>query len=168
MTESYIFEMFKEDRSECTILAVYFDDMVIAGLFSRPSQRSSMEVMRDRSFFMSQSLYIQDVLGRFKTHPPGPSKKLNGAETPMDHRIRLNKNGSTRMRLKPKDKNVENLEEKCGSDIPCKEVVWGHHYGESMKRDRISHLLSIKYCCDPLSGYNVTCLKHSTLKSRRT
>ena len=56
---------------------------------------------------MFQSLYIQDVLGRIKTHLPGPNTKLNEAETPTDHRIRLHKNGATHMRLKPKEKDVE-------------------------------------------------------------
>ena len=40
----------------------------------------NMEVVRTKEggLFLSQSLYIQDVLGRFKSHLPGPSTRLNG------------------------------------------------------------------------------------------
>ena len=60
-----------------------------------------MEVVRTKEggLFLSQSLYIQDVLGQFKSHLSGPSTRLNGAETPMDLRIRLHKNGATHMRF---------------------------------------------------------------------
>ena len=56
-----------------------------------------MEVVliMDDELFLSQSQYIQGVLGRFKTHLPGPSKRLNGDGTPLNHRIRLHKNEAT-------------------------------------------------------------------------
>ena len=96
-TEQCIYVRFNEDRSEYIILAVYVDDLVIAGSTQKaittfkqqitakyeckdlgPLDRIlNMEVVRTREggLFLSQSLYIQDVLGRFKTHMPGPSTR---------------------------------------------------------------------------------------------
>ena len=108
---------------------MYLDDLVIAGStqkaittfkqqitakydckdWSDLDRILNMEVMRTKEggMFLSQSLYIQDVLGRFKADMPGPSTRLNGAETPMDHRIHLHKNGSIHMRIKRTDKDIE-------------------------------------------------------------
>ena len=112
-TEQCIYERFNDDRSEYNIMAVYVDDLVIAGstqtaitTFKQQITAKydcknlgaldrilNMEVMHTKKggLSLSLSLYIQNVLGRFKTHLPGPSTRLNGAETPMDHRIRLHK-----------------------------------------------------------------------------
>ena len=111
------------------ILAVYVDDLVIAGTTQKAisifkqqitakydcedlgalDRILNMEVVRtkEEGLFLSQSLYIKVVLGRFKTHLPVPGTKLKGAETPMDHRVRLPKNGATHMRFKPKEKDIK-------------------------------------------------------------
>ena len=99
-TEQCIYARFNEDRSECILLAVYVDDLVIAGTTQKAISTSkpqitakydckdlgaldrilNMEVVRTKEggLFLSQSLYIQDVLSRFKTHLPGPGTKLWG------------------------------------------------------------------------------------------
>ena len=94
-TEQCIYVRFNEDRSEYTILAVYMDDLVIAGMTQKAISTFKqqitakydckdlglldriliMEVVRTKEggMFLSQSLCIQDVLGRFISHLPGPS-----------------------------------------------------------------------------------------------
>ena len=98
-TEQCIYVRFNEDRSEYIILAVYADDLLIAGstqkAFATFNQQIiakydgkdlgalvtilNMEVVRTKEgeLFLSQFLYIQDVLGRYKTYLPGPSTRLN-------------------------------------------------------------------------------------------
>ena len=78
---------------------------------------------KEGRLFLSQSLYIKNVLGRFKILLPEPGTKLNEAETPMDHRIIFHKNGATYMRFKPKEKDTERDMEKCGAEVPYREVV---------------------------------------------
>ena len=180
-TEQCIYVRFNEDRSEYIILAVYVDDLVIAGSTQKaittfkqqitakydckdlgPLDRIlNMEVVRTREggLFLSQSLYIQDVLVCFKTHLPGPSTRLNGAETPMDHRIRLHKNGSTHMRFKPSDRDVERGSEKCGADIPYREVVGSLLWLANGTRPDISFAVNqvAKYCCDPRGAHWNAC-----------
>ena len=112
-----------------------------------------MEVVRTREggLSLSQSLYIQNVLGRFMSHMPGPSTKLNGAETPMDHRIRLHKNGATHMRFKPNENDIERGAERCEADVPYREVVGTLLWLANGTRPDILFAVNqvAKYCCDP-------------------
>ena len=49
-----------------------------------------MEATRtvDGGLFLSQSLYVNDVLENFKEYLPAKGSKFNGAETSMDSKIR--------------------------------------------------------------------------------
>ena len=69
--------------------------------------------------------------------------RLNGAETPMDHRIHLHKNGSTHMQFKPTEKDIEKDAEKCGADVPFREVVRSLLWPAN-ELGRTSHLQLIK------------------------
>ena len=40
------------------------------------------------------------MIEKFKEHLPAKGFKLNGGETPMDNKIRLLKNGTTQLRFK--------------------------------------------------------------------
>ena len=52
-----------------------------------------MEVTRtkEEGLFLSQSLFVKDVLEKFKEYLPAKGPKCNGAETPMDNVVRLHK-----------------------------------------------------------------------------
>ena len=84
-----------------------------------------MEVTRtvEGSLFLSQSLYVNDVLEKFKQYLPAKGSKCNGAETPMDNEIRLHKNGATQLRFKQKEIEMEAGVVKCNASIPYREVV---------------------------------------------
>ena len=161
--EQCIYVRFSEDSSEKIILALYVDYLVIAATTQKtittfkltakyeckdlaaPDRILNMEVVRtkDGGLFLSQSLHIQNVLGRFKTHLTGPSTRLNGAETPMDHRIRLHKNGSNHIRLLPKNRDIESGAEKCGAGS----LLW---LANGTRPDiSLAVNLVAKYCCDP-------------------
>ena len=104
--------------------------------------------------FLPQSLYIQDVLGRFKTHIPGPGTTIDWAENPMDHRIRVHKNGATHMRIKPKEKDIEEGMEKCGAEV-MGSLLWlanGTRPDISFAANQVA-----KYCCDSHVAYWNAC-----------
>ena len=63
--------------------------------------------------FLSQSLYVKDVLEKFKQYLPAKGSKCNGAETPMDNKIRFYKNEATQLRFKQKEIEVEARAAKC-------------------------------------------------------
>ena len=136
--------LLKDLKIAVYLWAVYVDDLVIAGTTQKvfttfKQQITSMYECKDLGaldriltkeggLFLSHSLYIQDVLGRFKTRQPGPNASLDWAETPMDHRIRLHENGSTRMRFKPKEKDITKGAEN-GARIFPRERWLGHYCG---------------------------------------
>ena len=110
-TEQCIYVRFNEDRSEFIILAVYVDDLIIAGTTQAAIMKVkqqitasfeckdlgeldrilNVEVTRsvEGGLFLSQSLYVKDVLEKFKQYLPAKGSKFNGAETPMDNKILL-------------------------------------------------------------------------------
>ena len=73
--------------------------------------------------FLSQSLYVKDVLEQFKKYLPAKGSKFNGAETPMDNKIRLHKNGVTQLRFRQKEIEIETGAVKCDASIPYREVA---------------------------------------------
>ena len=172
-TEQCIYVRFNEDRSEYIILAVYVDDLVIAGTTQEAIMKFkqqitakfeckdlgeldrilNMEVTRtvEGGLFLSQSLYVKDVLEKFKQYLPEKGSKFNGAETPMDSKIRLHKKGATQLRFKQKEIEVERGSVKCGESIPYREVVGSLLWLANGSRPDISFAVNqvAKYCCDP-------------------
>ena len=84
-----------------------------------------MEVNRnaEKSLFLSLSLYVKDVLEKLKQYLPAKGFKFNDAETPMDNKIRLQKNGATQLRFKQKEIEIEAGVVKCNASISYREVV---------------------------------------------
>ena len=108
---------------------MYVDDLVIAGTTHEAIMKFkqqitakfeckdlgeldrilNMEVTRtvEGDLFLSQSFYVKDVLEKFKQCLPAKGFKFNGAETPLDNKIRLHKNGATQLRFKRKEIEIE-------------------------------------------------------------
>ena len=60
-----------------------------------------MEVTRtvEGDLFLSQSLYVKDVLEQFKEYLPAKESKFNDAKIPMDNKIWSHKSEATQLRL---------------------------------------------------------------------
>ena len=107
-TEHCIYVRFTEDRSQYLILAVYVDDLIIPGSiqattdnFKSQSFRrfqcnnfggldSILNIKITRSMvgglFLSQYLYIEDMLKRFAKSVGSITTKFNDSVTPMNHK----------------------------------------------------------------------------------
>ena len=61
----------------------------------------NLEVTRtvEGGLFLSQSLYVKDVLEKLKQYLQAKGSKFDGAETPMDNKTRLHKKGATHLRF---------------------------------------------------------------------
>ena len=104
-----------------------------------------------RGLFLSQSLYVKDILEKFKEYLPAKGSTLNGAETPIDNKIRLHKKGATQLRYKQKETEIEAGAVKCDASIPYREVVGSLLWLANGSRHDISFAVNqvAKYCCDP-------------------
>ena len=76
-----------------------------------------------RGLFLSQSLYVKDILEKFKEYLPAKGSKFNGAYTPMNNKIRLHKKGATQLRFKQKEIEIEAGAVKCDASISYREWV---------------------------------------------
>ena len=107
----------------------------------------NMEVTRtvDGSLFLSLSLYIKDVLEKFKEYLPAKGSKFNGAKTPIDNKICLHKKRAT------KETEIEAVAVKYDAFIPYHEVVGSLLWFANGLRPDISFAVNqmAKYCCDP-------------------
>ena len=170
-TEQCIYVRFNEDRSEYIILAVYADDLVIARTtqgqkfecrdLGKIDRILNMEVTRtvEGGLFLSQSLYVKDVLEKFKEYLPAKGSKFNCAETPMDNMIRLYKNGATQLRFKQKEIEIEAGAVKFDASIPYRKVVGSLLWLANGSRSDISFAVNqvAKYCCDPRTAHWNAC-----------
>ena len=68
-----------------------------------------MEVTRtlERGLLLSQSLYVEDLLEKFEQYLPAKGSEFIDAETPVDNKIHLHKNGATQLQYKQSKIEVE-------------------------------------------------------------
>ena len=168
-TEQYIYVRFNEDVSEYIFSAVYVDDLVIAGttqeavmIFRQQITAKyeckdlgeldrilNMEVTRTvvGGLFLSQS----HVLEKFKEYLPSKWVQVfNGAENPMDNKIRQHKKRATQLQFKQKEIEIEIGAAKYNAGIPFREVV-GSLLGlaNGSSPDISFAVIQVaKYCCD--------------------
>ena len=93
----------------------------------------NMKVTRtvEGGLFLSQSLYVMDVLEKFKQYLPAKGSKFNGAETLMNNKIRLHKKRDIQLRFEQKVSHT---------------ARWLDHYcGLPMDRDRTYRSLSFRW-----------------------
>ena len=116
-----------------------------------------MEIIRtvEGGLFLSQSLYVKDVLMKFKQYLPAKGSKFDGAETPMNNKIRLHMNGATQLRFKQHEIEMEAGAVKCDASIPYREVVGSLLFLANGSRPDISFAFNqaVKFCCDPRSAH---------------
>ena len=111
-TEQCTYVRFNKDRSEYIFLAVFVDDLVIAGTTQEAivkfkkqitakyecNDLGSMEVTRTVEGGLLQSLYVKDVLEKFEENLPAKGSILTALRLPQ--KTRLQKKGVTHMRFK--------------------------------------------------------------------
>ena len=104
-------------------------------------------------------LSLKDVLEKFKEYLPPKGSKCNGAETPMDNKIRLYKNGANQFRFKQREIEMEAGAVKCNAIIPYREVVGLLQWLTNGWRPDISFAVNhvAKYCCDPCIAHWNAC-----------
>ena len=73
--------------------------------------------------FLSQSLYVQDVLEIFEEYLLAKGSNFKGVDTPMANKIRLHKLGETQLRYQQKEIEIAKGAVECDASISYRDVV---------------------------------------------
>ena len=100
------------------------DDLVKAGTTQEAIIKFKQQVTRtvEGELFLSVSLYVKDVQDKINQYLPAKGSKFNGAETPMENKIRLHKKGATQLRFKQLE--IENKSGPCSATLVYRTERW--------------------------------------------
>ena len=121
-----------------------------------------MEITRTAigGLFLSQSLYLKDVLKRFADRIGANTIKFNKSVNTMDHNIKYHKGGAINLKFKEDPVEIEKNGEKVLPNTPYREVVGFLLWLANGSRPDIFYSVA-KYCCDPRIAHLKACKKDS-------
>ena len=149
---------------------MFVDDLVIAGTIQEAIMKFKQQItanfeckdlgeldrilnmevthIEEGGLFLLQLLYVKDVLEKFKQYSLEKGSKFNGAESPMDNKIRLHKNGASQLRFRQKEIEMERGSLKCDASIPYRKVIGSLLWLAHGSRPDISFAVNqvAKYC----------------------